>query len=80
MCSNSGARHFSRGVGRPEGFVRGARDAVPLVKPLVVRQPAVGAAEVPFAEMAGSVTGAGQQFGNGHFPLCQAFETAAYGN
>jgi len=37
------------GRARPQRFIRRARDAVPLIKALIVRQTAIVAAEVPFA-------------------------------
>ena len=61
---------------RIEGFIGGARDAEPLVEPLTGGQPALVAAEMPLAEVAGAVTMAGEQLGNGDFPLRQSVKLA----
>jgi hypothetical protein len=71
------ARSLRRGLGRPERFVGRARDAIPLVEALVVRQSPLFAAQVPLAAGRGRVAGAREQLGDRHFPLRQTFDTAA---
>ena len=70
------ARFFEPDRRRIEGFIGGARDAEPLVEPLTGGQPALVAAEMPLAEVAGGVTLAGKQFGDGDFPLRQSVKLA----
>jgi hypothetical protein len=54
------ASGLGRRIAGPEGLVGCARNAVPLVEALVVRQSPVGTAEMPFAEMPGGTANAGQ--------------------
>ncbi len=57
-------------------LVCGARNAVPFVKTLVVRQSPLFAAEVPFAEVGGGIADTEQHFGDRHLPLCQSLRCA----
>src|SRR5262249_6312600 len=61
----------------PKGLVRCAWDAIPLVETSIVRQSSVDAPQVPLAEVAGAVAGAGKQFGDGHFPLRESVKPTA---
>src|SRR5204863_6121753 len=72
-----GAGGFGGRFRRPEGLVGSARNAVPFIEALVVRQAAILAAEMPFAERPRSVSGGGKRLGDGDLPLCQPVEASA---
>src|SRR5208282_5707428 len=62
------ARGLCRRLRGPEGLVRRARNAVPFIEALVVRQPPLLAPQMPFAEMASGVAGGGKGLGNRYLP------------
>ena len=57
-----------QGVGAVGGLIGGVLDAVPLVKALVGREPALFVADVPLAEGAGGIAGIGEQLAQGVLP------------
>jgi hypothetical protein len=56
------------GIGAVGGLIGSVLDAIPLIKALVGREPALFVADVPLAEGAGAIAGVGEQLAQGVLP------------